>query len=33
VDGEVIADGRRIDARVEPGALIVRVPRSSAAAA
>ncbi|MDT5006213.1 MAG: hypothetical protein QOJ24_3389 [Mycobacterium sp.] len=33
VDGEVIADGRRIDARVEPGALVVRVPRSSAAAA
>lgn len=33
VDGEVIDDGRRIDARVEPGALIVRVPRSSAAAA
>ena len=33
VDGEVIDDGRRIDARVEPGALVVRVPRSSAAAA
>jgi YegS/Rv2252/BmrU family lipid kinase len=33
VDGEVIDDGRRIDARVEPGALIVRVPRSAAAAA
>ena len=33
VDGEVIDDGRRIDARVEPGALIVRVPRSTAAAA
>jgi diacylglycerol kinase family enzyme len=33
MDGEVIDDGRRIDARVEPGALIVRVPRSSAAAA
>ncbi|WP_123029210.1 diacylglycerol/lipid kinase family protein [Mycolicibacterium stellerae] len=33
VDGEVIDDGRHIDARVEPGALIVRVPRSSAAAA
>ena len=33
VDGEVIDDGRRIDARVEPGALIVRVPRASAAAA
>jgi YegS/Rv2252/BmrU family lipid kinase len=33
VDGEVIAHGRRIDARVEPGALIVRVPPSSAAAA
>ncbi len=33
VDGEVIDDGRRIDARVERGALVVRVPRSSAAAA
>lgn len=33
VDGEVIDDGRRIDARIEPGALIVRVPRSTAAAA
>jgi YegS/Rv2252/BmrU family lipid kinase len=33
MDGEVIADGRRIDAHVEPGALIVRVPQSTAAAA
>jgi YegS/Rv2252/BmrU family lipid kinase len=33
MDGEVIADGRRIDARVDPGALIVRVPQSTAAAA
>jgi diacylglycerol kinase (ATP) len=33
MDGEVIADGRRIDARVAPGALIVRVPQSTAAAA
>jgi YegS/Rv2252/BmrU family lipid kinase len=33
VDGEVIEDGRQLAARVEPGALIVRVPRSSAAAA
>jgi len=33
VDGEVIEDGRQLVARVEPGALIVRVPRSSAAAA
>jgi YegS/Rv2252/BmrU family lipid kinase len=33
IDGEVIADGSRIDARVDPGALTVRVPRSTAAAA
>ena len=33
LDGEVIADGRRIDARVAPGALVVRVPQSTAAAA
>jgi YegS/Rv2252/BmrU family lipid kinase len=33
MDGEVIGEGRRIDARVQPGALIVRVPQSSAAAA
>ena len=33
MDGEVIADGSGIEARVEPGALVVRVPRSTAAAA
>lgn len=33
MDGEVIADGRSIDARVEPGALIVRVPQPTTAAA
>lgn len=33
MDGEVIGQGCRIDARVEPGALVVRVPASSAAAA
>jgi hypothetical protein len=33
MDGEVIADGLRIDARVEPGALIVRTPQSTATAA
>ena len=33
MDGEVIAEGRRIDVRVEPGALLVRVPQSTAAAA
>jgi diacylglycerol kinase family enzyme len=33
MDGEVIAEGRRVDVRVEPGALLVRVPQSTAAAA
>jgi YegS/Rv2252/BmrU family lipid kinase len=33
MDGEVISEGHRIDIRVEPGALIVRVPQSTAAAA
>jgi YegS/Rv2252/BmrU family lipid kinase len=33
MDGEVIGEGCCIDARVEPGALVVRVPQSSAAAA
>jgi YegS/Rv2252/BmrU family lipid kinase len=33
MDGEVIPDGRRMDARVEPGALVVRVPQTTAAAA
>ena len=33
MDGEVIDDGRSLDARVEPGALVVRVPQSAAAAA
>jgi YegS/Rv2252/BmrU family lipid kinase len=33
IDGEVIAEGRRIDARVMPSALIVRVPQPTAAAA
>jgi YegS/Rv2252/BmrU family lipid kinase len=32
-DGEVIAKGHRIDARVEPGALVLRVPHSTSAAA
>ena len=33
MDGEVIDEGRRIDVRVDPGALVVRVPQSTAAAA
>ncbi len=33
MDGEVIDDGRSLDARIDPGALIVRVPKSLAAAA
>jgi diacylglycerol kinase family enzyme len=33
MDGEVIGEGCCIDVRVEPGALVVRVPQSSAAAA
>jgi YegS/Rv2252/BmrU family lipid kinase len=33
IDGEVIGEGRRIDVHVEPGALVVRVPQSAAAAA
>jgi YegS/Rv2252/BmrU family lipid kinase len=33
IDGEVIDEGRRIDVHVEPGALVVRVPQSAAAAA
>ena len=32
-DGEVIAEGRRIDARVEPRALVIRVPQTVSAAA
>lgn len=33
IDGEVIDEGRRIDVHVEPGALVVRVPQSTAEAA
>ena len=33
IDGEVIDEGQRIDVHVEPGALVVRVPQSAAAAA
>ena len=33
MDGEVIDDGFRMDARIAPGALIVRVPQTTAAAA
>ena len=33
MDGEVIGEGCCIDAHVEPGALVVRIPQSSAAAA
>jgi YegS/Rv2252/BmrU family lipid kinase len=33
IDGEVIDDGRRIDVHIEPGALVVRVPQATAAAA
>ena len=33
MDGEVIDEGRRIDAHIVPGALVVRVPRSTSAAA
>ena len=33
MDGEVIDDGRSLDARIDPGALVVRVPKSLAAAA
>ena len=33
MDGELIGEGRRIGVRVDPGALVVRVPKSTAAAA
>ncbi len=33
MDGEVIADGRSLDARVESGALVVRAPQTVATAA
>ena len=33
MDGEVIAEGHHMDVRVGPGALVVRVPQSTAAAA
>ena len=33
MDGEVIDDGRSLDAQIDPGALVVRVPKSLAAAA
>ena len=33
MDGEVIDDGRSLSARIEPGALVVRAPQSSATAA
>jgi YegS/Rv2252/BmrU family lipid kinase len=33
MDGEVIGESHRIDIRVDPGALVVRVPQSTAAAA
>jgi YegS/Rv2252/BmrU family lipid kinase len=33
MDGEVITEGSRLDVRVEPGALLVRVPQSTAAVA
>jgi diacylglycerol kinase family enzyme len=33
IDGEVIDDGRSLDARIEPGALVIRVPQQVATAA
>ena len=33
IDGEVIDDGRGLDARIEPGALVIRVPQQVATAA
>ena len=33
MDGEVIDDGRSLDARIEPGALVIRAPRPVATAA
>jgi YegS/Rv2252/BmrU family lipid kinase len=33
IDGEVIDDGRSLDARIEPGALVIRVPQPVATAA
>jgi YegS/Rv2252/BmrU family lipid kinase len=33
MDGEVIDDGRSLDARIEPGALVIRVPQPVATAA
>ena len=33
MDGEVIDDGRRLDARIEPGTLVIRAPRPVATAA
>jgi diacylglycerol kinase family enzyme len=33
MDGEVIDDGRSLHARIEPGALVIRVPQSVATAA
>jgi diacylglycerol kinase family enzyme len=33
IDGEVIDDGRSLDARIEPGALVIRVPQPAATAA
>ena len=33
VDGEVIGDGRSLNARIETGALVVRVPQPVATAA
>ena len=33
VDGEVIGDGRSLNAQIEPGALVVRVPQPVATAA
>jgi YegS/Rv2252/BmrU family lipid kinase len=33
MDGEVIDDGRSLDARIEPGALVIRVPQPMATAA
>jgi hypothetical protein len=33
MDGEVIDDGRSLHARIEPGALVIRVPQPVATAA
>jgi hypothetical protein len=33
MDGEVIDDGRSLDARIQPGALVIRAPQPVATAA